>query len=87
MLRDGATAGAGSISEFTPSDVVRMMLGTSHSQDRLVPLRRVEGSPRFSVKGLSRKGAIEDVLTAWFIPPELGRSPMLLPELQNGVAI
>jgi ABC-type sugar transport system ATPase subunit len=61
VLRDGATAGAGRIFEFTPGDVVRMMLGTRHSQDRLVPPRKVEGPSRLSVKGLSRKGAIEDV--------------------------
>jgi ABC-type sugar transport system ATPase subunit len=61
VLRDGATAGAGGIGEFTPREVVLMMLGTSHSQDRLATLRTSEGSPRLSVKGLSREGAIEDV--------------------------
>jgi ABC-type sugar transport system ATPase subunit len=61
VLRDGATAGAGHISEFTPSDVVHMILGTSHSQDRLVPPRKAKGSPLLSVKGLSREGAIEGV--------------------------
>jgi ABC-type sugar transport system ATPase subunit len=61
VLRDGATAGAGPISAFTPSNVVHMMLGTKHSQDRLGPLRSIEGSSRLSVKGLSRGRSIEDV--------------------------
>jgi ABC-type sugar transport system ATPase subunit len=61
VLRDGATVGAGLISEFTPGDVVRMMLGTSHSQERPAVWRKATGSPRLSVEGVSRRGAIEDV--------------------------
>jgi ABC-type sugar transport system ATPase subunit len=61
VLRNGATVGVGKMSEVTPIEVVRLMLGQSHSQERLRESLETCAKEVLNVSGLGREGVLADV--------------------------
>jgi ABC-type sugar transport system ATPase subunit len=61
VLRNGATVGTRMIDEVTPLEVVHMMLGQTHSEERLTEPHPRSGKPLLTVSGLGREGVLADV--------------------------
>jgi ABC-type sugar transport system ATPase subunit len=61
VLRNGATVDTRMMGEVTPLDVVHMMLGQNHSQERLSRPHSDSSKPLLKVSGLSREGVLADV--------------------------
>jgi ABC-type sugar transport system ATPase subunit len=61
VLRNGATVGTRMMDEVTPLEVVHMMLGQNHSQERLTEPHARSGKPLLTVSGLGREGVLADV--------------------------
>ena len=61
VMRNGATVGQGAIDGFRPDDIVALMLGDVHEQDRLRAPRAGHAAPMLAVEGLSRAGVLHDV--------------------------
>jgi ABC-type sugar transport system ATPase subunit len=61
VLRNGATVDTRMMDEVTPLDVVHMMLGQNHSQERLSQPHSGGSKPLLKVSGLSREGVLADV--------------------------
>jgi ABC-type sugar transport system ATPase subunit len=61
VMRNGKCVGSGAIADFTPGDIVRLMLGDVHSQDRLRLSAPRNSDPMLSVKDLSSGGVLDGV--------------------------
>jgi ABC-type sugar transport system ATPase subunit len=61
VLRNGATVGAGMMSDFAPVEIVQLMLGQTHSQERLSDPVATRGAPVLNASGLSREGVLAEV--------------------------
>ena len=61
VLRNGASAGTRMMGEVTPLEIVHMMLGQNHSQERLCVPHSGCSKPLLRVSGLSREDVLADV--------------------------
>jgi ABC-type sugar transport system ATPase subunit len=61
VLRNGATVGTRMMGEVTPLEIVHMMLGQNHSQERLSEPRSGGNKSLLTASGLSREGVLADV--------------------------
>src|SRR5882757_138770 len=61
VLRNGATVDTMAMGEVTPLEIVHMMLGQNHSQERLSQPHSGSNKPLLTVSGLSREGVLADV--------------------------
>jgi ABC-type sugar transport system ATPase subunit len=61
VLRNGVTVGAGMMTDFTPVEIVQLMLGQSHSQERLSDPAATRGAQVLKAAGLNREGVLAEV--------------------------
>jgi ABC-type sugar transport system ATPase subunit len=61
VLRNGATVGTRMMDQVTPVEVVHMMLGQNHSQERLSQPRARSDKPLLTVAALGREGVLADI--------------------------
>jgi ABC-type sugar transport system ATPase subunit len=61
VMRNGKCVGSGAITDFAPSDIVRLMLGDVHGQDRIRRSAPRKGDPVLSVRDLSSGGLLDGV--------------------------
>jgi ABC-type sugar transport system ATPase subunit len=61
VLRNGTTVGAGMTTDFTPVEIVQLMLGQTHSQERLSYPTATRGTQVLKASNLSREGVLADV--------------------------
>ena len=61
VLRNGATVGTRMMGEVTPLEVVHMMLGQNHSQERLTEPHPRSDKPLLTATSLAREGVLADI--------------------------
>jgi ABC-type sugar transport system ATPase subunit len=61
VMRNGRIVGSGATPDFTPGDIVKLMLGDIHQSDRLRVTPSARGEPVLTVDGLSAGGFLDGV--------------------------
>jgi ABC-type sugar transport system ATPase subunit len=61
VMRNGRIVGSGATPDFTPGDIVKLMLGDIHQADRLRVTPSSSGEPVLTVTGLSAGGFLDGV--------------------------